>query len=157
MSTKMEANVAKIRAPRMTLGGPPDQKAAEKPGSQELSCWLGYTNSVPLQDIRWKNFPDPLTSQPCHLPTAAWIPNAALNPCPARRKGQSSRAVVLNDAAVSPPPCLYLNGNVGCFFDVLRGLHGSFPQRCAHFILGPHPAHILLNNPFILGHLPRTL
>lgn len=148
MSTKMEANVAKIRAPRMTLGGPPDQKAAEKPGSQELSCWLGYTNSVPLQDIRWKNFPDPLTSQPCHLPTAAWIPNAALNPCPARRKGQSARAVVLNDAAVSPPPCLYLNGNVGCFSmfweDCMAHFHNGVPTLFLAPILHTYSSIILL-------------
>lgn len=41
---------------------------------------------APLQGVRWKNFPDLLTSQPCHLPTAAWIQNAALNPCPAGRE-----------------------------------------------------------------------
>lgn len=41
---------------------------------------------APLRSIRWKNFPALLTSQPCHLPAAAWIRNAALNPCGAGRR-----------------------------------------------------------------------
>lgn len=51
---------------------------------------------APLRSIHWKIFPDLLTSQPCHLPTAAWIQNAALNSCPAGRNGLSWAAVVLD-------------------------------------------------------------
>lgn len=40
---------------------------------------------APLRSIHWKNFPDLFTSQPYHLPTATWIQNAAVNPCPAGR------------------------------------------------------------------------
>lgn len=51
---------------------------------------------APLRSVHWKIFPDLLTSQPCHLPTAAWIQNAALNSCPAGRHGLSWAAVVLD-------------------------------------------------------------
>lgn len=150
--------MVKLRAPRMTSEGHSSRKQLRSQALRScLADWVIPTLSVPRQNIRWKNFPDPLTSQPCHLPTAAWIPNAALNPCPAGRQGQSLRAVVLNDAAVSPS-CLYLDGNLGCFFNVSRGLYGSFPHLCAHFIPGPLPSsHTLFNNPCIPGHLPRTL
>lgn len=46
---------------------------------------------APLRSIRWKNFPALLTSQPCHLPAAAWIRNAALNPCGAGRRRACGR------------------------------------------------------------------
>lgn len=81
-----EANVIKLRAPGLTLGGQQDEKA--EVGA--LADWVIPT-LVPLQGIHWKNFPAPVTSQPCHLPTAAWIPKAALNPCLAGRKGWSCR------------------------------------------------------------------
>lgn len=51
---------------------------------------------APLRSVHWKIFPDLLTSQPCHLPTAAWIQNAALNSCPAGRHGLSWAAGVLD-------------------------------------------------------------
>lgn len=93
--------MAKLRAPRVALEGQQDKTAAEKPGFRALSPTGLY--QLCTSSSAGKNFPDPLTSQACHLPTAAWIPNAAFNPCHAGRKGQKwgGGAVVLDDAASS--------------------------------------------------------
>lgn len=83
------ASVVRPRAPRWGEG-------SKKRGYNSSLSDRVIPTLVPLRSIHWKIFPDLLTSQPCHLPTAAWIQNAALNPCPAGKHWLSWRAIVLD-------------------------------------------------------------
>lgn len=47
---------------------------------QRLPPGSALPTPAPLRSRHWKNFPDLLTSQPSHWPTAAWIPMQHLTP-----------------------------------------------------------------------------
>lgn len=62
-----EPNVVQLRAPRR--GGGQHHKRFPSSRSDPV-----LPTPAPLRSFHWKIFPDLLTSQPCHLPAAAWKP-----------------------------------------------------------------------------------
>lgn len=95
---------------------------------------------APLRSIRWKNFPAPLTSQPCHLPAAAWIRNAALNPRGAggRRPSGQPRSGLCGVLPCLLRACLCLSPCSFFFFSLIKEKmdgHQAFPKWFCVFCL----------------------